>query len=50
MLNKSLVEYNWHESALNLARFDLPQKHGDNRWQQDGFMISNGLTLVGICG
>jgi hypothetical protein len=38
-LNNFLSEYNWDESRLNHERLDLLQKHGDNRWTQDRFVI-----------
>ena len=38
-LNNFLSEYDWDESRLNHERLELLQKHGDNRWKQDGYVV-----------
>ncbi len=38
-LNKFLTEYDWDEDQLNHERLEELQKHGENRWSQDGYIV-----------
>jgi len=38
-LNKFLTEYDWDEDQLNHERLEGLQKHGENRWSQDGYIV-----------
>ena len=44
-LNKFLTEYDWDEDQLNHERLEELQKHGENRWSQDGYIVIDDSVL-----